>query len=86
MTAAGAGLARASAIPSALHWDDLDEALIAAVLEHLETERHKRARTRTLRLTAIRSRFSYAALRHPEHAAVIARVLGIPPSGSTARP
>jgi site-specific recombinase XerD len=64
--------------PSALHWDDLDEPLIAAFLEHLETERHNSARTRNLRLTAIRSLFSYAALRHPEHAAVIARVLSIP--------
>jgi site-specific recombinase XerD len=64
--------------PSALNWDDLDEPLIAAFLEHLETERHNSARTRNLRLTAIRSLFSYAALRHPEHAAVIARVLSIP--------
>lgn len=36
-----------------------------------------RARRRD-RLTAIRSLFTYAALRHPEHAAVIQRVLAIP--------
>jgi site-specific recombinase XerD len=30
-------------------------------------------------LTAIRSLFKYAALRHPEHASVIAQVLSIPP-------
>ena len=65
--------------PSALNWDELDEPLIAAFLEHLEVERHNSARTRNLRLTAIRSLFSYAALRHPEHAAVIQRVLSIPP-------
>jgi site-specific recombinase XerD len=65
-------------VPSALDWDDLDEPLIAAFLEHLETDRHNSARTRNLRLTAIRSLCSYAALRHPEHAAVIARVLSIP--------
>jgi site-specific recombinase XerD len=64
--------------PAALDWADLDEPLIAAFLDHLETERHNSARTRNLRLTAIRSLFSYAALRHPEHAAVIARVLSIP--------
>jgi site-specific recombinase XerD len=64
--------------PSALDWDDLDEPLIAAFLEHLETERHNSARTRNLRLTAIRSLFRYAALRHPEHAAAIAQVLSIP--------
>ena len=65
--------------PSALEWDELDEPVIAAFLEHLETERHNRARTRNLRLAAIRSLFSYAAVRHPEHAAVIGRVLSIPP-------
>ena len=35
-------------------------------------------RTRNARLAAIHSLFRYAALRHPEHAALIARVLAIP--------
>lgn len=70
---------RTGTAPSSLDWDDLDETLIAAFLEHLESERGNSARTRNLRLTAIRSLFRYAALRHPEHAAVIARVLSIPP-------
>ncbi len=65
--------------PAKLDWDDLDETLISAFLEHLETDRHNTPRTRNLRLTAIRSLFKYAALRHPEHASVIARVLSIPP-------
>jgi site-specific recombinase XerD len=65
--------------PSSLDWDDLDETLIAAFLQHLEGERGNSPRTRNLRLTAIRSLFRYAALRHPEHAAVIQRVLSIPP-------
>jgi site-specific recombinase XerD len=65
--------------PSTLHWDDLDEPLIARFLDYLEHDRHNSPRTRNLRLTAIRSLFKYAALRHPEHAAVIARVLAIPP-------
>lgn len=65
--------------PSSLDWDDLDEALISSFLSHLEQDRHNSARTRNLRLTAIRALFRYAALRHPEHAAVIARVLSIPP-------
>ena len=65
--------------PSALDLDDLDEALISSFLDHLEHDRHNSARTRNLRLTAIRSLFKYAALRHPEHAEVIARVLSIPP-------
>jgi hypothetical protein len=65
--------------PSALDWDDLDETLISAFLEHLEIERDNGARTRNLRLTAIRSLFRCTALRHREHAAVIQRVLSIPP-------
>ncbi len=64
--------------PSALEWDDLDEPLIAGFLDHLEHDRGNSARTRNLRLTAIRSLFGYAAVRHPEHAAVIQRVLAIP--------
>jgi site-specific recombinase XerD len=65
--------------PATLDWDDLDEPLIAKFLDHLETDRNNAAKTRNLRLTAIRSLFKYAALRHPEHAATIARVLAIPP-------
>ena len=64
--------------PSTLDWADLDAELITAFLEHLETGRHNTTRTRNLRLTAIRSLFTYAALRHPEHAALIQQVLAIP--------
>ena len=53
--------------------------MISAFLNHLETERHNSIRTRNVRLTAIRFLFSYAALRHPEHALLIQRVLAIPP-------
>lgn len=70
--------ARTGKSPSSLHWDDLDEKAISAFLDHLEAERRNSPRTRNLRLTAIRSLFRYAALRHPEHAAVIQRVLAIP--------
>ncbi len=65
--------------PAQLDWDDLDATTISAFLTHLETERHNSIRTRNVRLTAIRSLFSYAALRHPEHALLIQRVLAIPP-------
>jgi len=64
--------------PSQLDWSELDEPVIAAFLAHLEQDRHNGPRTRNLRLTAIRSLYRYAALRHPEHAAVIQRVLAIP--------
>jgi len=66
-------------LPSQLDWDDLDAAMISAFLNHLEVGRGNSTRTRNVRLTAIRSLFSYAALRHPEHAMVIQRVLAIPP-------
>lgn len=66
-------------LPSQLDWDDLDATMISGFLNHLEDERHNSIRTRNVRLTAIRSLFSYAALRHPEHALLIQRVLAIPP-------
>lgn len=47
-------------------------------MDHLEHERGNTIRTRNARLAAIRSLFGYAALRHPEHAATIQRVLAIP--------
>jgi len=71
--------ARTGKLPAQLDWDNLDATTIAAFLTHLETNRHNSIRTRNVRLTAIRSLFSYAALRHPEHALLIQRVLAIPP-------
>lgn len=65
--------------PHRLDWADLDAGTIGAFLDHLERERNNSARTRNLRLTAIRSLFSYASLSHPEHAELIRRVLAIPP-------
>jgi integrase/recombinase XerD len=64
--------------PHRLDIADLDEGVIGAFLDHLETKRNNSVRTRNARLSGIRSFFSYAALRHPEHAALIARVLAIP--------
>ncbi len=65
--------------PCQLDLNDLDAPLIGAFLDHLERERGNSPRTRNARLAAICSLFRYAALRHPEHAEVIARVLAIPP-------
>lgn len=64
--------------PSMLDLDDLDAPLIGAFLDHLEHERGNTVRTRNARLAAVRSLFRYAALKHPEHAATIQRVLAIP--------
>src|SRR5580700_2409448 len=65
--------------PSKLDIDDLDAPLVGTFLDHLEHQRENSVRTRNARLAAIRSLFRCAALRHPEHAAVIERVLTIPP-------
>jgi integrase/recombinase XerD len=64
--------------PSALDITDLDAPLIAAFLEHLQADRHNTVTTRNNRLAAIHSLFAYLALRHPEHANTIQRVLAIP--------
>ena len=69
---------RTGKTPNRLDIGDLDANLISAFLEHLETERRNTVRTRNARLAAIRSFFHYAALRHPEHSAMIASVLDIP--------
>jgi integrase/recombinase XerD len=65
--------------PSMLDIADLDPDTVAAFLDHLQTERGNSARTRNARLAAIHSLFRYAALRHPEHAQDIQRVLSVPP-------
>src|SRR6202790_246653 len=75
----GFASARAGKAPSALGLADLDAPMITAFLEHLQSDRGNSARTRNARLAAIHSLFGYAALRHPEHAQDIQRVLSIPP-------
>ena len=65
--------------PSALRLEDVDAPLVGSFLDHLEKERNNSARTRNARLAAIHSLFRFAALRHPEHAALIERVLAVPP-------
>jgi integrase len=65
--------------PVDLDVTDLDAALIVAFLTHLETARGNSVTTRNTRLAAIRSLFRHAALQAPEDAAVIQRVLAIPP-------
>jgi integrase/recombinase XerD len=65
--------------PSDLAITDLDAPLTGAFLDHLKQERGNGVRTRNARLAAVLALFRFAALRHPEHAAVIQRVLAIPP-------
>ena len=64
--------------PSALVLADVDAPLIGAFLDDLEKSRGNSARSRNLRLTAIRSFFRYAAFEAPAESALIQRVLAIP--------
>ena len=65
--------------PCDLDVADVDAPLVASFLEHLESDRSNAVATRNNRLAAVHSLFGWAALRHPEHAASIQRVLAIPP-------
>jgi site-specific recombinase XerD len=64
--------------PSQLAFEQIDAPLIAAFLEDMENGRGIAARSRNLRLTAIRSFFRYAAFEAPAHSEQIQRVLAIP--------
>jgi site-specific recombinase XerD len=64
--------------PSALALTDLDASLIGAFLDDVQKARANSARSRNLRLTAIRSFFRYAAFEMPAASAMIQRVLAIP--------
>ncbi len=70
-TKTGKGCAR-------LEFSDLTATTVSMFLDHLEHDRGNSVRTRNARLAAIHSLFTFAALRHPEHAADIQRVLAIP--------
>jgi len=64
--------------PSQLGFEEIDATLIAEFLLDLEKNRGISARSRNLRLTAVRSFFRYATYETPAHAAQIQRVLAIP--------
>jgi integrase/recombinase XerD len=58
---------RLAKAPSGLTMEDLNAPFLGAFLDHLEGARANGARSRNLRLTAIRSFFRYAALETPQH-------------------
>jgi site-specific recombinase XerD len=64
--------------PSMLDLADIDADLVGGFLDHLETRRGNSITTRNARLAAIHALFTYTALRCPEHALLIQRVLAIP--------
>jgi site-specific recombinase XerD len=69
--------------PCALEVADLDAGFVGGFLDHLESDRGNAVTTRNARLAAIHSLFRYAALRCPEHALLIQRVLAIPTARHT---
>ena len=64
--------------PSALAFADMDTTLVEAFLDELEQRRGISARSRNLRLSALRSFFNYAAYFEPAHAARLQQILAIP--------
>jgi integrase/recombinase XerD len=64
--------------PSDLVLGELDAPFIGEFLIDLETKRGASAKTRNLRLTAIRSFFRFVSFEEPAHSALIQRVLAIP--------
>src|SRR6185369_8565615 len=61
--------------PSKHSLEALNAPFISEFPNHLEKTRSNGARSRNLRLAAIRSFFRYAALEAPQHAGLIQRVL-----------
>ena len=64
--------------PSRFSFEEIDAPMVVAFLNDLEKTRKISARSRNLRLTAIRSFFNYATYEEPAHANQIQRVLAIP--------
>jgi integrase/recombinase XerD len=64
--------------PSKLDLDDIDSPLILAFLDHLVKDRGNLARTRNVRLAAIRSFCQHAAVNEPTFLPNTQRILAIP--------
>jgi site-specific recombinase XerD len=64
--------------PSALCLEQLDAPLVLGFLHHLETERGNRARSRNVRLAAIKSFMHFLEYRVPTALEQIRRILAIP--------
>lgn len=72
--------------PSRLLVDDLNVSFIGDFLDDLERRRQNSARTRNIRLAAIRSFFQYVALEEPAHALLCQRILAMPCKRHERRP
>jgi len=65
-------------VPSALRLTNLDASAVLSFLDHLEQDRKNAARSRNVRLAAIRSFFRYVAMREPDSLGLATSVLAIP--------
>jgi len=72
--------------PSRLLVEDLDAALLAAFLDHLERERANTPKTRNTRLGALRAFFRFVAYAEPACSLHCQRVLAIPAKRHERRP
>ena len=72
--------------PSSLSLEDLDAPFISRFLDDLEKTRGNTARSRNVRLSAIRSFFRYASFEEPKRGATIQRVLAMSAKRHSKRP
>jgi site-specific recombinase XerD len=64
--------------PVSVQLSDINAKFLAAFLDHLEGERHNSARSRNIRLAAVRSFLKFAAHRDLANLAVIEQALAVP--------
>jgi integrase/recombinase XerD len=72
--------------PTALAIQDVDAGFVCRFLDYLEKEREVTARSRNVRLAAIRSFFNYVALQEPALGGIAQRVLAIRTKRFTKKP
>lgn len=64
--------------PTALQLPDIDRRFLASFLDHLERDRHNSARSRNIRLAAVRSFLKFAARRDLANLHVIEQAMAVP--------
>lgn len=64
--------------PSSMKMADMNAKFLASFLDHLEGDRHNSARSRNIRLAAVRSFLKFAARRDLDHLGIIEQTLAVP--------
>ena len=64
--------------PTALQLADINQSFLSSFLDHLERDRHNSARSRNIRLAAVRSFLKFAARRDVANLNVIQQALAVP--------